>query len=240
MGLEYTSIYSAIKLDRDYERSVNFIKSLGEDGYYPFINTNMFSFGDYKIPYYYEDMIFSFAATYKGFGLELVEWNFLVLKLENILRNVDFEIAQFHIDSYLGDFTLTWIHKNMMSSKDHLDDRYQLKKKEEWYFGYGERNMFIGYLRHKTNKPDTLENLDIGFKYPIIFDPAAVDYVRQQFKKTSQLPVGSVIDGRLKFGDALYHRVDEVLYSLVLAGKIHFGGDLGREEIIIHEQPWFI
>jgi hypothetical protein len=240
MAFKYTSIYGVVKIGNDYERSLNFIKSLGKDEYYPFVNTNMFSFGDYESPYYYGNMMLSFAATYKGFGLELVEWNNLILKLEHILKNIDFEIAQFHVDSFIANYTLTWIHKDELSSENHQRDLYQLKKTEEWYFGYGVRDMQCGMLRQKLTKSDTLENLDIGFKYPIVFDPEAIRLVQLRFAETSHLPTGSVIDARLKLGNPLRDRVDEVLYSLVLAGKIHFAGDLGWEKIIIHEQPWYI
>lgn len=51
---EYTSVYGYIKIDRDYKKSADFIRSLGKDENYPFINTNMFSLGDFEIPYYYE------------------------------------------------------------------------------------------------------------------------------------------------------------------------------------------
>ncbi|MEN0056026.1 MAG: hypothetical protein AAGC65_20280 [Mucilaginibacter sp.] len=237
--MEFNSIYGAIKIRNDYEKSVNFLRSLGKDQYYPFINTNMFAFGDYEVPYYYDDILISFGATYKGLGLNLIEWNFLVLKLEHILRNINFEIAQFHIESYMGDYTLTWICKDEI--KDYQSDYYQLKKTDEWYFGYGRRSMFTGGLLEDLKPYDILEgDKEEDFKYPIVFDPLAVDFVRQCFNKTCHLPIGSAIDARLKFKDPLHDRVDEVLYSLVLAGKIHFAGNLDMEKIIIHEQPWFV
>jgi hypothetical protein len=164
----------------------------------------------------------------------------LVLKLEHILRNIDFTVAQFHVDSYLGDFTLTWVCKeNFYPPDDYLNKGYQLKKNGDLYFGYGVRSMFTGYLRQELNECDTLEGLNMGFSYPIVFAPAAIDYVRQKFEQTSHLPVGSIIDARLKYGDPLLDRVDEVLYSLVLAGKIDFAAYRRSDEIIILEQPWY-
>src|SRR6476646_11877859 len=109
--MEYTSVYGYIKIRRDYQKSVAFINNLEKDADYPFINTSMFSFGDPEIPYYYENMIFGFAATYKCFGLEVSDWNAFILKMEHILRHVDFENAQFHFESAIGDFTLFWTRK---------------------------------------------------------------------------------------------------------------------------------
>lgn len=105
--------------------------------------------------------------------------------------------------------------------------------------GYGIRDIYTGSLRQELKEYDTLETLGLGFSYPIIFYPAAMNFVRQQFDQTSHLPVGSVIDARLKLGDPLHDRVDEVLYSLVLMGKIDFAGNMGWEKVIIREQPWF-
>ncbi|MDY0089548.1 MAG: hypothetical protein RBR78_04195 [Flavobacteriaceae bacterium] len=116
---EYTSIYGYIKIYPSsrldsYSKAVDFIKSLGKDESYPFINSNMFSFGDCEIPYYYEDIMLGFASTYKYFGYELKDWNRFVLKIENILRNIDFENAQFHIDSAWGEFTMYWQSKKIL------------------------------------------------------------------------------------------------------------------------------
>ena len=169
---EYTSIYGYIKINRDYQKSADFICNLGKDENYPFINTNMFSLGDFEIPYYYENPIFGFAATYKYFGLELRDWNSFILKIENILRNIDFENAQFHIESTIGDFTLYWesLKKNFFSEEKENDKLIQLTKTDEWYFGFGKRSVFLGDL-DETQIFHDFEDLrnypNLGFIYPI-------------------------------------------------------------------------
>ncbi|WP_114939107.1 hypothetical protein [Mucilaginibacter endophyticus] len=171
--MEFDTIYGYIKIDRDYSKSVDFIKSLGKDESYPFVNTNMFSFGDYEIPYFYENPIFGFAATYKNFGYDLSDWNDFILKIENILRNIDFDNAQFHVFSSIGDFTLFW-RKRGSSLLGEENDRkyiakYSLTKTPEWYFGFGRRSPFTGYTN--PNKIDPYEDLrndpDFGFVYPV-------------------------------------------------------------------------
>ena len=169
---EYTSIYGYAKIDSDYKKSADFIKNLRKDEDYPFINTSMFSLGDSERPYYYENPIFGFAATYKYFGLDLSDWNSFILKIENILRNIDFENAQIHIESSIGDFTLYWesLNKNFHSKEKENDKLVQLTKTNEWYFGFGKRNPFGGYLDETQIFHDfeDLRNIpSLNFKYPI-------------------------------------------------------------------------
>lgn len=170
--MEFNTIYGYIKIDTDYYKSVSYIKSLPMDNSYPFINTNMFSFGDYEIPYYYENAILGFAATYKCFGYDLEDWNEFILKIEKILRNIDFENAQFHIDSTLGNYTLFWTKigcslKGAENEKKYLEE-YNLIKTDEWYFGFGERNVFTGFLKRELQFHEDLRNEPIlNFKYPI-------------------------------------------------------------------------
>jgi hypothetical protein len=167
--MEFNTVYGYIKVDRDYEKSVEFIKSLGKDQDYPFVNTNMFSFGDNEIPYYYECNIFSFAATYKYFGLEIQDWNSFILKIENILRNIGFESAQFHIDGAINHYTLFWTKTgpSLLGEENHREyiEKYCLTKTHEWYFGFGRRHVFTGSIDKDEFYMDLRDDPD--FKYPI-------------------------------------------------------------------------
>lgn len=169
---EYTSIYGYIKIDRDYEKSVNFIKAIGKDFEYPFVNSNMFSFGDYEIPYYYENIFLGFASSYKYFGLDLSDWNRFILKIENILRNIDFENAQLHVESAIGDFTLYWetLNKTFFTEEQQNDKLVRLTKTDEWYFGFGKRGTFVGDLDENQifHEYEDLRNYpNLNFVYPI-------------------------------------------------------------------------
>lgn len=242
--MEFTSIYGAIAIDRDYEKSVLFLKSLGKDSHYPFINTSMFSFGDYEIPYYYDNMMLSFGATYKNFGYDLTDWNKLILKIEHILRNIGVEIAQFHIDSYVGDYTLTWIHKEKYfhSKEEHLSDLYQLQKTDDWYFGYGKRSMFTGSLDQDLKFYDKLDQDNFGFTYPVLFTEEARSVVQKVYHETAALPVGSAVkvkDG-LELTKVLSDRINEILYSFMLEGSIMLADNYYHQgDIIIKKQPWY-
>jgi hypothetical protein len=172
MFMEYTSIYGYIKIDRNYYETVEFLKNLDKDNEYPFINTNMFSFGDYEIPYFYEDLMLGFAATYKYFGLDLEDWNLFILKFENILRNINFKNAQLHIESAVGDYTLFWRKEGSSLMGEENDKKFiedfKLFKTTEWYFGFGRRSAYTGYLLQKIEEYEDLRNNEhLNFIYPI-------------------------------------------------------------------------
>lgn len=153
---KFNLIYGYIKVDRDYEKSVEFIKSLGKDDSYPFVNSNMFSFGDYEIPYYYEDIPLSFAATYKYFGLDIEDWNMFILKIENILRNISFEMAKFHIESSIGNYILTWEKLFKSETKRTSGDNIFIT------------NNWSLEITFDINIENDISGLNsIGFKYPI-------------------------------------------------------------------------
>lgn len=169
--MKFTYIHGVIQIDRDYSNSVKFLKNIGRDKSYPFVNSNMFSFGDYEIPYYYENMVLSFAASYKYFGIELEDWYSFIEKIENILRNVDFLNAQFHCDSEIGSYTLFWTksgssHLGKENEEKYLRE-YKLTKTGEWFFGFGKRSILSGYPDDIEAIEDLRDYPDFGFKYPI-------------------------------------------------------------------------
>jgi hypothetical protein len=168
--MEYTSIYGYIKIDREYLKSIETIKNIGRDKNYPYISTNMFSLGDDG--FYYENIFIGFATTYKYFGLDLIDWNEFILKMEGILRNIDFENAQFHVNSAVGNYTLFWTRKGPSLLGEENARKYiegkKLIKTNEWYFGFGERDPFTGSLLRSLEGYEDLRNLTyLGFKYPI-------------------------------------------------------------------------
>lgn len=159
----YELVHGYIIINQDYENSIDYIKKIGKDESYPFINSNMFSIGDNEIPYYYGNIILSFAATYKEFGLELDEINKFIIKIENILRNIDFEKAQFHCEGFYSDFIPFWINRNSYLGKK-IDESYpenneNLIQTNEWYFGFKD-----GGWKFKE-----LEDF-YDFKYPIFIE----------------------------------------------------------------------
>ncbi|WP_431111466.1 hypothetical protein [Winogradskyella poriferorum] len=154
---KFNLIYGYIKIDRDYYKSVKFIKELGKDDSYPFVNTNMFSFGDYERPYYYEDIPFSFAATYKYFGLDLEDWNVFILKIENILNNISFETASFHINSSIGDYVFTW--EKLLESQEKKYDHNNIFFAKSWSFKIT--------FNTGSEENDIKGLTSMGFEYPV-------------------------------------------------------------------------
>ncbi|WP_299683634.1 hypothetical protein [uncultured Dokdonia sp.] len=162
---EWNYIYGAI-LIKDFNKSFEIIESLKKDKKYPFINTNMFNFGETEIPYYYDDIILTFGATYKNFGYEKSEWKIFILKMEHLLRSIGFKSAQFHASGVFDQVTLSWY--NIEDTYDELHknyhtDTYDFYKTNEWYFGYGKRNLHFPELISKK-----YSKLDI--EYPINYN----------------------------------------------------------------------
>ncbi|OAQ43512.1 hypothetical protein A5893_17145 [Pedobacter psychrophilus] len=217
--MENNSIYGAIKIDRDYANSIAFIKSLGEDKIYPFINTNMFGLGEYVRPFYYENMLITFGTTYKSFGLELIDWNLFILKMEHILRNIDFESAQFHFDSNIGDFVFHWVNKNKVLphwKDDYKNKEYNLIESEEFYFGFGDRGLTTPYPARFEAELDEL-SVD-EFSYPIKFQKTAVEKVRLFNKRIKEIQIGTKINFETIMNERMDDRVFEILYDLKLKG----------------------
>ncbi|WP_422103987.1 hypothetical protein [Winogradskyella sp.] len=160
---EWNYIYGAI-IVKDFNASFDIIESLKKDKEYPFINTNMFNFGEIEIPYYYDDIILTFGATYKNFGYDKKDWKVFILKMEHILRKIGFQSAQFHASGVFDDVVLYWHkieHANSHLSDNYYKEEYDLIKTNEWYFGYGERNLHFARLNSKNySKLDLIYPID--------------------------------------------------------------------------------
>ena len=218
--MENSSIYGVIKIDRDYDQSATFIKSIGVDDIYPFMNTNMFGLGEYVVPYYYDNMLITFATTYKGFGLEVTDWNLLILKIEHILRNVDFKRAQFHVNSWLGDFILYWANKKNLDSywlKDYRTEPYKLIETEEFFFGFGDRGLITALPDPRYQKEYDELRLE-GFSYPVKFSDEAYQIVRTFNEKAKKFNIGTIINYKDMMGEVPNDKVFEIIYDLTLKG----------------------
>jgi hypothetical protein len=120
--MEMAVIYGAITLHEDFTRSIEFIKSLGKDVMFPPINTSDFGLGDYNdyhhegvlmYNYSWDNMIISYANTYGAAIFDMGYLELFILKMEHILRNIDFAKAILHIESVesLENADLFWEKK---------------------------------------------------------------------------------------------------------------------------------
>ncbi|MBL7706571.1 MAG: hypothetical protein JNM21_13585 [Taibaiella sp.] len=65
MGIQ-TIVYGRIALKGDFEKSRQYLKSLVNDGDFPWLRTEFFSTGATESPYYYQQPVIGFAADYKA------------------------------------------------------------------------------------------------------------------------------------------------------------------------------
>ncbi|RFZ94404.1 hypothetical protein D0C36_02300 [Mucilaginibacter conchicola] len=155
--MEMVVIYGAITLHRDYIRSIDFIKSLEDHLKFPEISTSDFGLGDYN-RYYHENnlmydyswnnMIISYACTTGAAIFDDGNLDLFILKMEHVLRNIDFAKAIVHIQSVESseNADLFWEKREHRYFDSQLDlEEQHLFETDEWNFGYGRRSL-TGYL----------------------------------------------------------------------------------------------
>jgi hypothetical protein len=172
--IEWNNFYGAILIDREYENSKNFIinEVLGKK-YYHF-HPGIFSTGIQEIPYYYDDMLFTFGRTVKYLACDTTELDKFITEFEDILSNIDFKNAQVRMDTDYANYDLFWQNKlKLTESKrngtlEHFKE-YEVKyfESENFFFGLGEIDLYTGWTEKDSNKKITdFENWYPDFKYP--------------------------------------------------------------------------
>ncbi len=160
-------VHGRILLNRNFEDSINFIKSIGEDECYPQISAEMFGGLNVNEPTYWNHLLITFGSTYKEVEYY---WDSFILKFETILRNVGFETAKIQLETELiGTYNFFWESKDGNSTGN---ENSSLIETEDWLFGYGNRCIH-GTLETKLTQHDIF---DFGrFKYPVSFTKAQKD-----------------------------------------------------------------
>jgi len=175
--MEMVVIYGAITLHENYLGSVEFIKSLGKDPMFPAISTLDFGLGDYddyhyegKLTYDYtwDNMIISYSNSTGAAIFDERNLRLYILKMEHILRNIDFVQAIIHIQSVESseNANLFWEKKQhrYFDKPDELKNELLIET-DEWNFGFGRRSL-PGYLEEPTDKiRHSLE----AHPYPVLF-----------------------------------------------------------------------
>lgn len=158
MGFQ-TIVHGRISLKGNFEKSRQYIRNLGDDKEYPWIRAEMFSWGAGESPYYYENPVISFGASYKQVE---DEWENFILKFENILRNIEFETAKIQLETeILGTYNFFWKSK---TGPDTYQKNEKLIETAEWYFGYGHRHAY-GILEEPLTESQTYRLFH--FNYPV-------------------------------------------------------------------------
>lgn len=216
--------HGRIVLGRDIERSRAFLSSLSDDAQYPWIRTEMFSMGATERPYYYEQQVVAFAASYKGLEDDIKAF---VLKFEHILRHIDFDTAKVEIETeYMGTHHLFWRSKQTDCS--NLEDECLIET-SEWLFGMGYRSRWGTLLEDLP--PQHFEIM--GFEYPIRFDALALEQLYAALDAAS--------DGEKVYLDHMF-KLWEPLYPILvyhqLRDEIRYGIEAGKGYWAIRLKPF--
>jgi len=232
-------VHGRILLDRDEKASQDFIKSLGEDKYWPQISTEMFGTGK-ELPNYYEYSVITFGATYKEVEDGWTSW---ILKFEHILRNVGFDTAKIQLETEQeGNYDFFWRSKNR--GTDHFDQKDKLIETDEWFFGYGYRDRW-GFLNSNV-EINQYENISqygrFPFKYPIVFTKEQKESYLEILNNIEYDKVG-IKQYPLKGGTnfpAFYNLVYPMLKFLSFIKKMDFGYDEHTDEDVVANSIFFL
>lgn len=172
--IEWNNFFGAILIDRDYENSKNYIvdKLITQDFYY--FHPAIFSTGIKEIPFYYDDMLFTFGRTAKYFVCDNRELNNFIVEFEEILNNLDFLNAQIRMDTDYANYDLFWVNKNKLKDTEKTETINQFKEhkvkyfeSENFYFGLGEIDLHTSWVeKYNEEKVQEFENWYPNFKYP--------------------------------------------------------------------------
>ncbi len=170
-----TIVHGRIQLKGDFEASRRYLQTLDKDDKYPWIRTEMFSLAAIERPYYYEEPIVGFAASYKDLEHD---WTAFMIKFEYLLRNIEFDTVKLQLETeYQGTYHFFWRFKS--GQDPAFAPREQLIEMENWYFGYGYRCRW-GLL----DEPFQAHHVfDFKFKYPIVLDRELLDQFLPHLRK---------------------------------------------------------
>ena len=172
---EWNYFYGAILIEREYEKSTDFILNGILEKKHFYFHPSLFSTGTLDNSYFYEDFLFSFGRTVKNFIYETYELQNFIIEFENILDNLDFTNAQIKINRDYFRFDLFWLNKLKLSEKEIIETVEHFKKNEVKYFesekfflGLGEVDLQCGMVLEKSSKEknSSFEHWYPDFKYP--------------------------------------------------------------------------
>ncbi|WP_282117367.1 hypothetical protein [Cellulophaga baltica] len=173
-------VYGMIKLN-DVKSFHKAIQKMKPDENYPWIRAEMFNTNSIEYPYYYENPITTFGATYKNLSGGN-DWSEFILKFEYLLGEIDFDYARIRFETeFLGDFEFFWGRKTGRKPEFYKND--DLIEQEKWFFGYGFRHMYGELICENT--PD----IPFDFKYPLEFDVDAKNNFNEIIPELNKIQV---------------------------------------------------
>ena len=172
--IEWNNFFGAILIDREYERSKSYIENelIKKTCYY--FHPAIFSTGVQEVPFYYDDMLFSFGRTAKYFACDTRELNNFITEFEEILKNLDFICAQIKMDTDHAKYDIFWANKNKLQQNEQIQTIKQYKEynikyfeSENFFFGLGEIDLHTCWVEmYNEEKLQEFEAWYPDFKYP--------------------------------------------------------------------------
>lgn len=157
--IEWNNFYGAILIDREYEVSKEFIKNGILEKQYHYFHPDIFSTGIREIPYYYDDILFSFGRTAKYFASTINELQNFIIEFEDILKNIDFKNAQVRIDTDYANYNLFWQNKLKLRENEKIEAIQHFIKcevkyfeSEKFFFGLGEVDLYTGWAEKDSDE----------------------------------------------------------------------------------------
>jgi hypothetical protein len=209
------SIVHGIIIVEDINLYKAVVNSLNVDENYPWIRPEMWNLCGEERPYYYENPIATFGATYKNLDGG-VSWSEFILKFENILSQIKFDFARVRLETeFMGDYEFFWGAKKNLEIEFYPKDLIECNK---WFFGYGRRHMFGGLSEEKPSLP-------FEFKYPIEFNQEIKERFNALIPELNKMELNT----KVYFKDCTQHIVfgnDHsrlILTYLKIHKMIHYG-----------------
>jgi hypothetical protein len=173
--IEWNNFYGAILIDREYEASKEFIKKGIIEKQYNYFHPEIFSTGIQEIPYYYDNILFSFGRTAKYFACTTNELQNFITEFEDILNNIDFENAQIRMDTDYANYDLFWQNKSKLTESEKSEVIKHFKENEvkyfesdKFFFGIGEIDLYTGWVHnYSKDKISNFEKWYPDFIYPV-------------------------------------------------------------------------
>lgn len=219
MGMQ-SIVHGRIVLGKEPEKSIEIIKQLKEDDKYPWIRPKMFSHTEIESPYYYDEPVIAFAATYKYY-----DWTSFVIKLECLLMKINFVSVKMQLESeFMGHFNFYWKSKEY---ETQYEDKHRMIETDNWFFGVGHRDMWGFLLEHLDNSQDPIQPIE--FSYPIEFDKEILAAVNSMISEIKDVPIGKRIDIEDHIKNQQITRNDKIYPILTLLEWKELA-DFGRKE----------
>ncbi|MDC7240889.1 MAG: hypothetical protein PQJ50_11060 [Spirochaetales bacterium] len=173
-------VHGIIKI-RDINSYKEVVESMELDDNYPWIRPEMLNLCGEVRPYYYENPIATFGATYKDLDGG-VSWSELILKFEYLLTQIDFDFARISLETeIMGDYGFFWGAKRGVENELYSEE--DLIESDKWFFGYGKRDMFGRLEEQEPKKP-------FDFQYPLEFNQPTKEEFNSIIPELNQLEPG--------------------------------------------------